>query len=74
MFMTHKRFLEELAKVRNDTEERIYQGQRLNEMERYIHERIDRVEQRVLKIEEKMQLLNTPLTLKREGGVVNNGN
>ena len=73
MFMTSKIFLKELAKVRNDTEEYIYQRQRLNEMERNIHERIDRVEQRVLKIEEKMQL-NTPLTLKREGGVVNNGN
>ena len=72
MFMTRKRFLEELAKVRNDTEEYIYQRQRLNEMERNIHERIDRVEQRVLKIEDKMQL-NTPLTLKREGAV-NNGN
>ena len=73
MFMTRKRFLEELAKVRNETEEHIYQRQRLNEMEIDIHKRIDRVEQRVLKIEEKMQL-NTPLTLKREGGVVNNGN
>ena len=73
MFMTRKRFLEELAKVRKDTEEYIYQRQRLNEMERNMHERIDRVEQRVLKTEEKMQL-NTPLTLKREGGVVNNGN
>lgn len=73
MFMTRKRFLEELSKVQNETEERIYQRQRLNEMERNIHERIDRVEQRVLKIENIMQL-NTPLALKREGGVVNNGN
>ena len=72
MFMTRKKFLEELAKVRNETEERIYQRQRLNEMERNINERIDRVEQRVWKIEEKMQL-NTPLTLKR-GGAVTNGN
>ena len=71
MFMTRKRFLEELAKERNDTEERIYQRQSLNEMERNIYERIERVEQRMWKIEEKMQL-NTPLTLK--GGVVNNGN
>lgn len=57
MFMTRKRFLEELAKVRNETEEHIYQMQRLNEMERNIHERIDRVEQRVLKIEGKCNLI-----------------
>lgn len=71
MFMTRKRFLEELAKVRNETEESIYQRQRLNEMERNLHERIDKVEQRVRKIEVEMQI-NTPLTLNREGLVVNN--
>ena len=54
MFMTRKRFLEELAKVRNETEERLSQSQRIEHMQRYIDERIRELEREIWELRKQM--------------------
>ena len=58
MLITRKRFLEEIAKARKETEESIYQNQRLERMDRDIHERIERLEGRMWQLEENVGLHN----------------
>lgn len=54
MFITRKRFLEELAKERKETEERIFQSQRVEHMQRYIDERIRELEREIWELRKQM--------------------
>ena len=64
MFITRKRFQEEIAKAKKDAEEEIYRRQEEGERFRWVHERIDHLEKRIYKLE--CQLEHQPVPVQGE--------
>lgn len=60
MFITKKRFQEEITKAKKDAEEEMYRRQEMDDRDRWLHERIDRLEKRL------WQLENPPVTVQGE--------
>ena len=51
MFITKKKFEEEIYKAKAETEKEMWERERLERMEHNINERIDRLERRVFELE-----------------------
>ena len=55
MFITKKRFQEEIAKAKKEAEEEVYRRQEMNDSFRWVHERIDHLEMRIYKLEDQLK-------------------
>lgn len=53
MFISKKKFKEAIEKARCETEEKMWERKRLNDLEDILHKRIDALEQRVNELEGK---------------------
>ena len=51
MFITKKKYEEAIYKAKAETEKEMWDRERLNNIERNVHERIDRLERRVFSLE-----------------------
>ena len=64
MFITKKRFQEEIAKAKKDAEEEIYRRQEEGERFRWVHERCDHLEKRMYKLECQLEHQSEPVNEK----------
>lgn len=53
MFISKKKFNEAIAEAKKETEMKIWENQRFNELEGNLHRRIDVLERRIIELESK---------------------
>ena len=61
MFISKKKFKEAIEKAKFETEEKIWERKRFNDLEETLHRRIDVLERRIIELESSA---NTPKELK----------